>query len=315
MTHVEQSMVISPNMAAEVIADSLVDGLQEIEEEETNTASSKEQLLFAEEEPLADVALIVEDKTLFSSRSLLAFSSPVFRCMFSSHFREKDQREIKLPGKSAKVVNEMLRFLHPAMDTNLENGVDSAFQLLPLAEEYQIQQLTNKCEETILEKVLSQEEPSGEMLVECLLAGVRYSLGQVILAAIEKCSEKNEFIKHVQACQGIPSEIKNKIYEKRMEIMEKDMQGYKKTKDRFDAVRNRIKAIIGQHEDHCRCRTELKLRSNLQRQCLYCARHWCSDHVSTDAYRNSYWFYCNHRIGYTVVNDCLLRSVVESNDL
>jgi hypothetical protein len=61
--------------------------------------------------------------------------------MFSGEFKEKDQTEVELPEKSCQDVSEMIRFIHPGFGDDLEGGVDSAFRLLPIADEYQIEKL------------------------------------------------------------------------------------------------------------------------------------------------------------------------------
>ena len=48
--------------------------------------------------------------------------------------------------------------------------------------------------------------------------------------------------------------------------------------------------------------------------CVYCSRTWCSENISTDSYRNSYWFFCNHRIGYTVSNDTIIKNFLETKE-
>ena len=105
------------------------------------------------EDPLTDVILEVDGKRFYTSKSLLALASPVFRCMFTSQFKEKDQAVIELPGKRQQDVYELLRFINPGVSDALEEGTDSAFRLLPLADEYQIQTLKDKCEETILRDI------------------------------------------------------------------------------------------------------------------------------------------------------------------
>ncbi|XP_033735037.1 kelch-like protein 15 [Pecten maximus] len=151
-----------------------------------------EQILyFKDEQPLSDLVLLVEGERLFASRSLLAFASPVFSIMFTSEFKERDQKEIELPGKKAKDIDELLKFLHPGMDDNLEQGNMSAFRLLPIAEEYQLAKLTEKCEDTILEKVLegNLNRDKGEFVVKCLEVCARYGLEKLYNVVTQKCSE------------------------------------------------------------------------------------------------------------------------------
>jgi hypothetical protein len=83
----------------------------------------------------------------------------------------------------------------------------------------------------------------------------------------------------------------------------------------FAAGKNHKNAIVAITEGALNSfnRTELKLRPPLQRTCVYCSRTWCSENISTDSYRNSYWFFCNHRIGYTVANDTIIKNFLETH--
>lgn len=44
------------------------------------------------EDEFTDVALLVDGESLFTNRSLLAFASPVFSCMFTAEFKEKSEK-------------------------------------------------------------------------------------------------------------------------------------------------------------------------------------------------------------------------------
>lgn len=268
---------------------------------------------FTADELLCDVVLLVEGKTLFTSRSLLAFASPVFRCMFSAEFKEKEQAEINLPGKSCQDVAEMIRFVHPGFSDELEAGPDSAFRLLPLADEYQILKLKEKCEDVFISK-LKSESFTQDFVMDCLILADKYDLQSLLTECIEICSKSKTLWQLAKDNNVISLEIKNKVFEGRLRKLEVEQDNFNIMRSRVSAVKHRLKEIVQPHDNHCRCRTELKLRSPLQRTCVYCARTWCSDSVSTDSYRNSYWFHCNHRIGYTVANDTILKSFLETKE-
>ena len=57
---------------------------------------------------MSDLVLLVEERKLHVHKSILAISSPVFETMMSSNFKEKNAREIPLPGKKAEEVEELL---------------------------------------------------------------------------------------------------------------------------------------------------------------------------------------------------------------
>jgi hypothetical protein len=70
---------------------------------------------FTKDEPLTDVALVVEGERLYVSKAFLSMASPVFRRMFESDFKEKSAQEIPLPGKKLADVIDFLHAIHPAM--------------------------------------------------------------------------------------------------------------------------------------------------------------------------------------------------------
>jgi hypothetical protein len=70
---------------------------------------------FTKDEPLTDLALVVEDERIYVSKAFLSMASPVFRRMFESDFNEKTAQEIPLPGKKLADVINFLHTIHPAM--------------------------------------------------------------------------------------------------------------------------------------------------------------------------------------------------------
>ena len=51
-----------------------------------------------------------------------------------------------------------------------------------------------------------------------------------------------------------------KVYESRLQKLENEQDNFNIMKQRITAVKFRLKEIVQPHENHCRCRTELKLR-------------------------------------------------------
>lgn len=58
---------------------------------EISTTNDNDVPAFTEDD-FTDIALLVEDQQLFTNRSLLAFASPVFSCMFTAEFKEKGEK-------------------------------------------------------------------------------------------------------------------------------------------------------------------------------------------------------------------------------
>ncbi|XP_070206566.1 BTB and MATH domain-containing protein 36-like [Littorina saxatilis] len=107
---------------------------------------------FEADSAMADVTFLVEDKPLRFFKSLLVFSSPVFAKMFTSDFRERESKEISMPGKKYWEFVVFLKQLHPAHSW-LPLTEDSVEPLLKLADEYDVQHVKTKCQHYIREQL------------------------------------------------------------------------------------------------------------------------------------------------------------------
>uniref|UniRef100_A0A915DHF4 BTB domain-containing protein n=1 Tax=Ditylenchus dipsaci TaxID=166011 RepID=A0A915DHF4_9BILA len=88
---------------------------------------------------------------IFFSKVVLALRSPVFQTMFySGSFKEKEALEIPLPDVNMDEFQEMLRFLYPC---NRKVTNDSWPYLLKLADRFQIDFISKKCEKEFLASV------------------------------------------------------------------------------------------------------------------------------------------------------------------
>ena len=63
-----------------------------------------------------DLTLDVEDRKLYVAKNILASVSPVFDCLFSSEFREKDSDRLSLPNKNFKTFFDFLCCIYPGVD-------------------------------------------------------------------------------------------------------------------------------------------------------------------------------------------------------
>ena len=61
---------------------------------------------------MSDIVLVAEEKKFHSHRCVLSLWSPVFDRMFNGDFREKNSKEITLPGKKASEIHEMLELIY-----------------------------------------------------------------------------------------------------------------------------------------------------------------------------------------------------------
>ncbi|KAL5008202.1 hypothetical protein ScPMuIL_013783 [Solemya velum] len=112
--------------------------------------------------------------------------SPVFERMFNSDFKEKDANEIKLPGKSFELMQMLLLVAHPRIQKDLT--VDNSMQLLPLAEEYQMDRIKEKCEACVRENLRNGARSRPDFFLRCLNLSERHNLMDIWELALDRCS-------------------------------------------------------------------------------------------------------------------------------
>lgn len=128
---------------------------------------------------MSDVVLLVEDRKFHVHRNVLALWSPVFEKMFTSNFREKNKGEIRLPGKQPESVKALLLMIYPPANDEITHVNYSA--ILELAHEYQISSVVDKCEEFLVDELLSpsrlrEEEEEEEDPLSVLILAQNYKL-------------------------------------------------------------------------------------------------------------------------------------------
>lgn len=91
-----------------------------------------------------EVALIFDDETkLYVPVSFLTLSSPVFVAMFSSDLKEKQDMEVKLPGKIQEDFLEFLLCIHPRVLQPIQD--ENVLRVAPIADEYQVKSVVKLC--------------------------------------------------------------------------------------------------------------------------------------------------------------------------
>jgi hypothetical protein len=63
---------------------------------------------------MSDIIFVVQKKRIHFNKTILSLCSPVFRAMFSAEFKEKEAKEIPLPGKKYDEILELFKQIHPA---------------------------------------------------------------------------------------------------------------------------------------------------------------------------------------------------------
>ncbi|CAF0969946.1 unnamed protein product [Rotaria sordida] len=99
----------------------------------------------------SDVVLIVGEKKFYCHRLLLTLVSPVFVRMFDGPFKEHNEPEIVLEGKSSESILELLKYIYPQFNGQITNNNIEDF--LQLADEYMIEHLKQPCKNFLLQQL------------------------------------------------------------------------------------------------------------------------------------------------------------------
>jgi hypothetical protein len=186
---------------------------------------------FTEPWHMSDVVLIVEDKKYHVHKATLSMWSPVFEKMFTAGFMEKNATEIALSGKKAKEIKEMLLVIYPMSKLVTE---ENCYYLLSLAQEYQMEQLTERCE-----KYLLQREKTPFQAIDFLVIAHLFDMTELGRQCVEIAKHMSlcELRKHDKYSQ-IEPEVGRHLADRRIEMLEMKVNGLEQ---KGNSIRKEIK--------------------------------------------------------------------------
>ena len=196
---------------------------------------------FSEPWEQSDVVLLVEGQKIHVHRLMLSMCSPVFSRMFSAEFKEKDAEEIPLPGKKAAEIREMLLVSYPSFCKRVtDNNLDF---LLPLAREYQMTALTQKCEDYLLWGKEKKNEISS--IMETLIVAQNFSLERLKTDCIKKTQNlSTEDLKSHELYDQLEPLSQRRMVELQMANMEKKLSQAKAKLEKSNAEISKLQGKI-----------------------------------------------------------------------
>jgi hypothetical protein len=96
-----------------------------------------------------------------------------------------------------------------------EQSLKAAFRLLPIADEYQIQKLKDKCED-VLKSNIESDSFTQDFLIQCLVVADKYYLQRLLNICVEKCANSKRLWKLAKENGNISLEMLAKVYESRL---------------------------------------------------------------------------------------------------
>ncbi|XP_065209116.1 speckle-type POZ protein B-like [Planococcus citri] len=98
----------------------------------------------------SDMTISVKDKNYPVHKTVLAARSSVFSAMFKSSMQESQKNHITITDIDQDVFEEMLHYIYTGKTKNL---AVLAFELLPVADKYDLKDLRTMCEEVLYKKL------------------------------------------------------------------------------------------------------------------------------------------------------------------
>ncbi|XP_065209112.1 speckle-type POZ protein-like [Planococcus citri] len=108
-----------------------------------------EQIL-NDDDDFSDMTISVKDKNYLVHKAILAARSSVFRAMFKSNMQESQNNHITITDIERETFEEMLYYIYTGKAQNLN---ESAFELLPVADKYDLKGLRIMCEKVLYKKL------------------------------------------------------------------------------------------------------------------------------------------------------------------
>lgn len=208
-----------------------------LEGENTSTEDTDASEEETEEPPFSvktwkeDLTIIVENKKLYVNKATLALLSPVFDKMFSGEFKEKGSDELQLPDKQYETFVEFLQCIYPGDDQGIVTA-ENAYDILPLADEYQIENILSTCDGVLARSLKCSAETSD--VYKNLNIAITYRLEKLQDKCIELASERTiSEIMTEQTKHQIPLEIHEKVLVAGLKRKELDITEYKVITDLY----------------------------------------------------------------------------------
>ncbi|KAK3101315.1 hypothetical protein FSP39_002630 [Pinctada imbricata] len=200
--------------------------------------SPEESLPFLKEDQYTNVVLVVDGKKLFINRCILGYCSPYFQKLLDNAAKaaaadKKKKAEVKISDRTYPDMLELLSCLHPA--TQKEISEKSALRLLPMANDFGITTLKERCE-SILVGTLRKPQvnpktskglpthrsrkdsvPDMLMMMKCIKCADAAESKGLLDECVRLFSNPDVPLKDLKASTEISDQVKAKIYENRMD--------------------------------------------------------------------------------------------------
>ncbi|XP_041364843.1 uncharacterized protein LOC121380128 [Gigantopelta aegis] len=166
----------------------------------------------------SDVLFLVEGRRLYFYKQLLCLVSPVFKSMLCLDFKEKKTRTVNLEGKRFTDIVILLAWIDPALAFKIDEY--RAETLLPLADEYDITNLRQTCENVLCD---CSPNVDANVVLRYLKLAEQLNLKNLTQKAIGRAAELNLTVEEAtdSTCTAISDSTLAALLEKRVQAKEK----------------------------------------------------------------------------------------------
>ncbi|XP_061186927.1 uncharacterized protein LOC133195062 [Saccostrea echinata] len=236
---------------------------------------TESSLPFLKEDQYTDTILLIEGKKLFINRCILGYASPHFQKLLDAANKaalteKKTKAEVKISDKTYSDFVELLSYLHPATSNDLTEK--AAVKLLPLANEYEMIPLKEKCEKVLIGSL--RKSPSNpkaskgppaykhrrdnapEILLKCIKSADAGSSKPLLEECVRIFSNPEIPLKDLKASTEISDQVKARIYENRMDNTSNKMS---KLANELEKERNEKEKLRSQLNDRYAANTKSRM--------------------------------------------------------
>ncbi|KAK3087882.1 hypothetical protein FSP39_011949 [Pinctada imbricata] len=186
---------------------------------------------FTQPDELSDLTIIINGTPLHVHKQYLAEWSPVWRRMFLESFTDHDElKEVQLPDKN---IDEFTELLHCIYSTQKPISVHNVAFLLELAEEYQMERITKRCEEFLMNQ---------ERSIEILVLAQKFHLKNVYKRCVEFAKTRTlEDLETDPETKNLDPQTLLSIYKGKIEMLLDYSNELKQNEDKMSQERDLLK--------------------------------------------------------------------------
>ncbi|XP_057324127.1 speckle-type POZ protein-like [Microplitis mediator] len=157
----------------------------------------------------SDVTVVVGDKEFQAHKLIMMARSPVFSAMFTHEMVEKKSKQVSITDITPEIFEKVLEYIYTDEVTDLD---DVAYDLLPVADKYQLLSLKNMCEHSLCSTLNSRNAVKRIILADCYRAGQLLNyVTECIVADTSNIMRADDFDELEKSCPSLGFQLLRKI--------------------------------------------------------------------------------------------------------